>query len=184
MRRIAPNVLIRTSLVAIGLIGLSCSSDDQRLVELATQGAERQAEQNVQMAELQQQVAEGAKRLVEEDARARRELAEVQNNVQAERAEVGRQRDLLETDRRELAAQRRWDPVIAAAIADVGLVLACLLPLILCLYLLRSPPDTEADQAIAELLIEDVAAQQPILLSPPPTQPRLAPPADDSASRK
>ena len=65
---------------------------------------ERQAEQNRQVTELQREVAEGSRRLVEADAQARQEMVALQREVQAERSEVGRQRDLLEGERRDLAA--------------------------------------------------------------------------------
>ena len=85
------------------LLLLGCQEPaDTRLVEMARESTARQAEQNQQMAQLQQHVAEGAKRLVEADAQARQELLQAQRELQADQAEVGRQRrpkPLLPSDR-------------------------------------------------------------------------------------
>jgi hypothetical protein len=134
------------------------------MVEMAEKHLDRQAEQGRQMAELQREVAEGSRRLVEADAEARQEMVALQREVQAERNEVGRQRDLLEGERRELAAKRRLDPIIAAAITNAGLLLACLLPLVLCCYLLQRRVEPADDQAVAEILLEDLVTDSPLLL--------------------
>jgi hypothetical protein len=56
------------------------------------------------------------------------------------------------------------DPIIAAAITNAGLLLACLLPLILCWYLLHRPVEPADDQAVAEVLLDDLVADRPLLL--------------------
>ena len=93
--------------------------------------------------------------MVEADSKARTELAALQRDLQQDQAEVGRQRDQLEGDRRDIAAQRHRDPLIAAAITNIGLILACLLPLVLCVVILRSlrnpVTDEEALAAFREL---------------------------------
>ena len=43
----------------------------------------------------------------------------------------------MEVERRELATQRGRDLIIAEAVREVGTVLAYLLPLVICLYVLR-----------------------------------------------
>jgi hypothetical protein len=48
------------------------------LAQMAQDATQRQAEQNKQMANLQQHVAEGAKKLVDADAQARQELLQLQ----------------------------------------------------------------------------------------------------------
>jgi hypothetical protein len=133
---------------------------------MAEKHLDRQAEQNRQMSELQRQVAEGANRLVEADAKAREDLVALQRELQADHAAVGHQRDQLEAERRELAAKRRLDPIVAAALSNVGLLLACVLPLALCWYLLHPRVQPADDQAIAEILLQDLVSDQPLLLPP------------------
>ena len=157
---------LRTSMTAVflALLIAGCDSRDDRLVRLAVDSSKQQADQNRQMAALQQEVAAGARSLVAADAKSREELIHLQRALETEQSEIGRQRDRLETERREIASQRRTDPIVAAAITNVGLVLACLLPLVLCWYLLRRDPDGDADQAVCELLVEELTSSEPLLL--------------------
>jgi hypothetical protein len=147
------------------LAAIGCDEDkNTRLAEMAEKHLERQAEQNRRMSELQHEVAEGSRRLVEADAQARKEMVTLQREVQAERSEFGKQRDSLEDERRALASQRRLDPIIAAAITNAGLLAACLLPLVLCWYLLQRRVEPADDQAVAEVLLEDLVTDSPLLL--------------------
>jgi len=160
----------RTACLILLLLLTACGCDetDQRLTEMARDAANRQAEQNRQMAALQKQVAEGSARLVEAEAKARGEFTTLQRDLQQSQADVGRQRDLLEGERRGIAGQRHRDPIIATTIMDIGLVLACLLPLLLAayaLYCLRDPGQT--DSGLAELLVAEITAEEPLLLPPP-----------------
>ena len=122
------NPLILLALLMM-IVCASCTDDD-RLVQMAKEHEKRQAEQSQQMARMQHEVAEGSKKLVEADAQARKELTALQHDLRGDQAEVGRQRDTLEAERRDIAAQRNRDPIVAAAITNTGLVLACLLPLL------------------------------------------------------
>ena len=148
-------------LLALTTIGCE-PHDNQRLVELAEKQMDRQTEQSRQVSELQREVAEGSRRPVEADAQARTEMVALQREVQAERTELGRQRDSLEQERRELATERRTAPVIAAAITHIGLLLICTLPLILAWYLLQRPQQPADDQAVAEILLDDLATDRPL----------------------
>jgi hypothetical protein len=158
-------LILMPIVAALMLTAIGCDEDEnKRLAEMAERHLERQAEQSHQVTELQREVAEGSRRLVEADAQARQEMVTLQREVQAERSEVGRQRDLLEGERRDLAAKRRLDPIVAAAITNIGLLLACLLPLVLCWYLLQRRVEPADDQAVAEVLLEDLVSDRPLLL--------------------
>ena len=53
---------------------------------------------------------------------------------------------------------------------DVGIGLACLLPLILGIYVLRSACRAgESDSAVAELLVQELVASEPRLSAPGPS---------------
>jgi hypothetical protein len=178
----SPRLPHRPMLVALTLAVIGCSSaPDDRLADLARRAAEQQARQNERIAQQTQAVVqqsqrltEAAQELVERDAEARRELVQAQHQLQsgvaAERSSVDRQREVMETERRELATQRNRDPIIAAAVQGLGLMLACLLPLVICLYVLRHLGGEPAgDEALGELLIEELTSDRPLLL--PPRQP-------------
>ena len=109
---------------------------DERINQANRELAARQAEQQKQFVQMQKELTEGSRKLVESDAKARAELVAVQQGLRSDQAELGRQRDALEIERKEIARTRYLDPIIAAAIEHVGIILACLLPLGLGLYLL------------------------------------------------
>jgi hypothetical protein len=158
-------VMLVISLLMLMIAG--CTGSDPRLVEMAREHAARQAESQRQMVDLQKQVAEGSRQLVESDAKAREDLTALQHSLRADQAEVGQQRDQLEKDRREIAVQRHRDPIIAAILMDVGIVLACLLPLAVCVYVLWSVCQScDSDSAVAELLVQELVASEPRLLLP------------------
>ncbi len=163
-----------TTAVLMSLLA-GCDSADDRLVRLATEGANRQADQSQEMVQLQQQVAEGTKQLVANDSAARREWIEVKRTLQADLAEVGKQRDALEAERQALAAARHRDPVLAAAIETLGLVLACLTPLLAALYALRQQSSEPVDPQVATLLLNDIASARQRCLSRPSPRPLPSP---------
>lgn len=171
-------------LVVIGLLAVLGCDKDERLIKHAQQSIEQQAKQNEQIArqseavtQQTQQIAEAAHRMVEADAQARRELVEAQRELnfelQSERTSLDRQHKDLERQRELLAEARQREPIVAAAIQAMTLTLACLLPLLVCAYALRqlgnSQPD---DDGLSELLVQELAADEPRLLlgwhQPPP----------------
>ena len=89
----------------------------------------------------------------------------MQRELQAERSEIGRQRDAIEDERRRIADTRRLDPIIATAISNIGLLAACLLPLVLCWYLLHCRVEPTDDRAVTELLLDDIVTDRPLLLT-------------------
>jgi ABC-type transport system involved in cytochrome bd biosynthesis fused ATPase/permease subunit len=112
--------------------------------------------QEQQVEHIEQQAAQNtaaAKALVEADAQARQDLTALQHDLQTERAEVGRQRDALEVERKTLAAERQRAPIIAVAIQRVGFLALAALPLLLCWLLLRAPHGDQSTTELEELLI-------------------------------
>ena len=86
-----------------------------------------------------------------------------QLNGQQSAIQTGHQQ--LEQDRREIAEQRHRDPIIAAVIQNIGLTLACLLPLLVAVFVIRQMQSQEPDHAaVAELLILEMTADEPRLL--------------------
>jgi hypothetical protein len=137
MRTTAQLPPIWTTPTLIALIAIGCSSGDERLVELSRQSADRQAEQNRLVETNNRQVLEATDKLVEADAKSRIENIELHRQVEAERSGVNQQRDALEQERRQIAADRNRDPIIAESIAAAAGLVAAILPLLVCLVLLR-----------------------------------------------
>jgi hypothetical protein len=170
------------ALLMLGVVGGCGRSADERLADFAQQTMTEQIKQNDRMADQSQavveeshQLAETAKELVEHDAEARRELIAAQQeltsqlNGQQSAIQTGHQQ--LEQDRREIAEQRHRDPIIAAVIQDFGLSIACLLPLVVAVFVIRQMQSQEPDHAaVAELLILEMTADEPKLLPGPMSQ--------------
>jgi hypothetical protein len=149
------------------------SSGDARkeMIELQRELVEAEASARNELVRIQQD-------LVDRDAQCRQELNSLQRESQAagqtERLSIDRQREGLESERRQISGERQRAPIIAAAVSQVGLVLACLLPLVLCgylLYVLRHNDDNDA--AVTELLIQEIVADQPRFLSVPGPAPAI-----------
>ena len=190
----------RTSLAPMGVallmllttLGCGPAPDmrDQRLADFARQSTEQQARQNEAIAKQSQAVveesaklAEASKELVSMDAEARREMVtaqrELNSQLNEQRANIDAGRDQLERDRRELASARHRDPILAASIQSTALIVACLLPLIVCIFVIRQMSRTDCDDgAVAELLVTELTAERPRLLPGPSLRPALEDHAD------
>jgi hypothetical protein len=166
MRKTARLPPIWTMLTQIVLIAIGCSSGDDRLVELSRESAERQAEQNRLVETNNRQVLEATNRLVEADAKSRTENIELHRQIEVERSGINQQRDSLEQERRQIAGERIRDPIIAESIQAVAGLIAAILPLIVCLFLLRGLFHKSDQEALADVLIEDLVSGQPLLSEP------------------
>ena len=144
---------------------------DQRLTQMALQQTKIQAEQSRQMLELQQEVATGARQLVSADAQSRQEIVAMQHDLQIERANMAQRWDQLEQERKSLASQRYFDSVIAEVISNLGIILICLLPLVVCWQLLRQTIEPAMENEVAELLLEDLVSSKPLLFPQKPFMP-------------
>ena len=156
------------------LITGCADSRDERFRQLAQQALHEQSEQNKRLAEQSRQIAEASRRLVEGDAAARKDLLaahkQLMSELHSERANLDRQHEEMEQERRNIAARRHRNPVIAQAIGAVGLTLACLLPLLLAAYVIRAVSrDGDDSAALSELLVMEITAERPLLL---PISPR------------
>lgn len=165
------NVYRKFAVVLLGVVSLTgCREKDRyrEIAEVATQAADRQAAQNVEMARVQREVAEGTRRMVEADAESRKEIITVHHDIQAERATLGDGFDKLETERKEIAQARRTESVLVPAVKLIGGAAVAVAVVLFCLTLLvglRRSDATDAD--VSELLISDLVSERPQLLNTP-----------------
>ncbi len=173
--------MILLALALLTVIGCSPAPDmrDQRLAEYTERSMQEQSRQNEHIArqsqavvQESQQLAEAAQQLVQSDAEARAEMIAAQERLTGQldqqRAAVDAGRDQLEQERQQIAARRHRDPVIAAAITTTGVTLAALLPLLLAgLVIWRLRDEASELETLNQLLVEELAAEQPRLLPPP-----------------
>ena len=164
------------ALLIPGVVGCD-RAPDERLAEFAQRSMVEQRQQNDRIADQSRavvaeshQLAEAAKALVERDAAARRELiaaqTELTTQLNQQQSAIDAGHEQLEQDRREMAEQRHRDPIIAAVIGNIGLIIACLLPLVVAVFVIRQMQSQEPDHAaVAELLVLEMTADEPGLLS-------------------
>ena len=158
--------------VLLALLGLSlligCDEKDRHkeVAKVATQAAERQAQQNTEMARLNREVAEGTRRMVEADAEARKEIVVVHQEIQAERATLNDGFEKLEVERKEIAQQRRTESALVPATKAIGGAVLAIAVVVFCLLLLFGLRRADASEAeLNELLIHDLVREQPQLLA-------------------
>ncbi|MCE9555403.1 MAG: hypothetical protein K8T91_18795 [Planctomycetes bacterium] len=171
-------ILIMATVLILPAVG--CESDDQ-VARVATQAADRQAQQNIQQVQLHREVAAGTKKLVEADAQARKDLIAAQQHLQVQQAEVGRNRDQLEVERQAIAQQRQTVSLWTPLLQGLGIVLVAALALGLCwclLFGLRS--DDNGSQELSELLVMELAAEEPRVLLGSQSATGALPPPDET----
>ncbi len=151
--------------IAIVVIAIGCKNDNDRIAEMASRHATQQAELSRETVKLQNELIEGTQELVEADAQARIDFLALEAKLDEQRSEVGRRHDELEDERRSLAKQRHRDPIVANALIAVATLLACLLPMLLAGWLLRSQLNETDEFTATEILLDEIAANHPTLAS-------------------
>ena len=168
----------------LGLV-CGCESEGDRLVQLSEQSAARQAEQNRQIARQSRELTAAVHDLVAADAKARDDLLKaqkaLQQDIQTERTRPDARRSQLDRDAARLAAGEQREPLIAAAITALGILLACLLPLLLCGYLLRVLASDPGSDELATVLTYELIAAEPFeIVKSAPAAPGLDCPSHNS----
>jgi hypothetical protein len=169
-------LLIGLRFLVILLAGGCEPSSEGKLAELAERSLAEQARQNERLSQQSQQIADASRLLVEADAQSRQQMiqahAALQKDIRDGQASIEQQRDKLELERKEIAAQRHRDPLVAVSVNFLAISIACGLPLLLAGYVLYVASRCHADDgAVGELLIDELAADRSPLL--PPSEPRL-----------
>ena len=141
------------------------SGCDERATQIAREAAERQAQQNTAMAELNKEVAGGTRRLVEADAQARKEIVGVHRDLQAERTRLDTSWNELEDERRQIASQRRTESLLVPAIQAAGLLALVALVLGFSWYALVRAHGGDAGSDVTDLLIGEILTDEPQLLT-------------------
>jgi hypothetical protein len=144
--------------IVLGVPTIGC---DERVAEVAREAADRQAQQNTTMAELQQEVASGTHSLVAADAAARHEIVGVHHDLQAERRQLDAGWNALEAERGQIARDRRTESLVAPLAQLLGtLALVVVLLGFLWQLLARGRATDPVDAELSELLIERLLAEE------------------------
>jgi hypothetical protein len=148
------------------VLSILTSGCDERAAQIAREAADRQAQQNAAMVELNKEVAGGTRRLVEADAQARKEIVGVHRDLQAERSQLNTGWNALEEERRQIASQRRTESLLVPAIQAAGLLALVALVLGFSWYaLVRSQDTSTSASEVNDLLIGEIISEDPQLLT-------------------
>ena len=152
-----------------------CDEDENgRVAELAREAAQRQAEQNKEMAKVNQTVAEATERLVAADAEARKEIVIVHREIQSERSGLNAQHDRLEEERKDIAQQRLTESWIGPVIQSSGILVVAGLAICFCILLILGlRKSNAADAELNELLVQELVSEHPVILPLSPARPAI-----------
>src|SRR6476469_7383643 len=159
-----PNPNHRTWTLSIALLAATNGCDD-RVTEIAREAADRQAQQNTEMARLNKEVASGTHQLVEADAQARKEIVGVHHDLQSERTRLDTSWKDLEDERRAIAGERRTESMLVSVCELLGGVSLVVVLLGFCWYaLVVSRRSEDTDGQLNELLIQEILPESHPLL--------------------
>jgi hypothetical protein len=140
-----------------------CSSQATRI---AREAANRQAQQNTAMADLNKEVASGTHRLVEADAQARKEIVGVHHELQSERMRLDTSWNSLEDERRQIAGQRTTQSMFVALAPLIGGTMLLVVLLGFCWYALAAARDDDGTVVeLNEMLVHEILRDEPTLLT-------------------
>jgi Sec-independent protein translocase protein TatA len=157
-------------ILAVMVLMTTGCDDDKRLAELSRQMTAQQAEQNDAMARVTQEAAEAQRRTLEAAGQTRQSTAAMQADLQ-------QQRNQLDKERKSLADARVRDSLLAPVLSELGPLLLGMLPVVLCLLLLKSlRDDAVASQELSEILVRELSSNTSLFLpAPPPAARRSLP---------
>ena len=152
-------ILIPVIIPLLAMIG--CSEEATRI---AREAANRQAQQNTSMAELNKEVASGSRRLVDADAQARKDIVGVHHDLQLERGRLDSSWSTLESERKQLAADRRTESFLVSVAPLIGGSLLVVVFLGFCWWMLvASTSDPQVDARLSHLLVAELLPDQSTL---------------------
>jgi len=172
-----------STLMTLAVLAAILSCDDSA-TQVAREAAQRQAQQNNEMARVTSESAATTRRLVEEQGQSRHEL-------HAERTQLSAGWNDLEVERQAIAGARQTDSRLATVVRGGGATLAALLALGLAwLTLFGMSRRDDSEDIVCDILITDLTSNCPMRIrrnvndSEPPllagnhSTPRLDAPAD------
>jgi hypothetical protein len=169
--------IARSLAVVVVVVALGCDGRDARLARIAEEAATRQAEQNREMARVQNEATKTVQSALDEQRQGREAFAATQEKLQTREVAIDQrfdavetERQALETERRAIADDRAWDAQAASMLEWLGLTLIALSPLLLVGWMARHALSeqgdlTARDEVVIETLRPIIEHAPPVLLS-------------------
>jgi hypothetical protein len=137
---------------------------DDRATKIASEAADRQAQQNTVVTDLNKEVTSGSHQLVEADAKARQAIIGVHHDFEAERARLDQGWNQLENDRRELAGERRTDSILVVISKLGGAGLLVLGSLAFCWFVLIGAQRGNSYVELNEFVLNEFLSDSPTVV--------------------
>ena len=144
-------------LILIAMLTLGCSSESDRMAKLADRMVRSQSEVNSNLTRTNEKFVE-----------LNRELQKEWTGIQNERLTLNDQFERLEQDRRDLNSQRRFEAAWSESFQFLAIVIAAIMPLFLCAYLIWIAAQSSVQQEeVNSILIHELVSAEPRLIAAP-----------------
>jgi len=144
-------------LILIAMSTLGCSSESDRMAKLAERMVRSQSEVNSNLTRTNEKFVE-----------LNRELQKERTGIQNERLTLNDQFERLEQDRRDLNSQRRSEAAWSESFHFLAIVIAAIMPLFLCAYLIWIAAQSSVQQEeVNSILIRELVSAEPRLIAAP-----------------
>ena len=144
-------------LILITRMTIGCSSESDRMVNMAERMVRSQSEVNSNVTSTN-----------EKFVKLNQELQKERTGLQKERLTLNDQFDKLEQDRRDLHSQRRSEVAWSESFQFLAIVIAAIMPLFLCAYLIWMANQSSVQQEeINSILLHELVSAEPRLIAAP-----------------
>ena len=144
-------------LILIAMLTLGCGSESDRMANMAERMVRSQSEANSNVTRTNEKFVE-----------LNRELQKERTGLQSERLTLNDQFEKLEQDRRELHRQRRSEVAWSESFQFLAIVIAAVMPLFLCAYLIWIATQSSVQQEeVNSILIRELVSVEPRLIAAP-----------------
>ena len=144
-------------LVLITTMTIGCSSESDRMANMAERMVRSQSEVNSNLT-----------RTNEKFVKLNQELQKERTGLQKERLTLNDQFDKLEQDRRDLHSQRRSEVAWSESFQFLAIVIAAIMPLFFCAYLIWMANQSSVQQEeVNSILLHELVSAEPRLIAAP-----------------
>ena len=144
-------------LILIALLTVGCGSESERMANLAERIVRSQNEVNSTVVTTNEKFVD-----------LNKELQKERTGLQSERLTLNVQFDKLEQDRRDLHSQRRSEVAWSESFQFMTIVIAAIMPLFLCAYLIWVATQSSVQQEeVNSILIRELVSAEPRLIAAP-----------------
>ena len=149
--------LVIGMLFLIAMMTLGCGSESDRMANMAERMVRSQSEVNSNVTRTNEKFVELNKELQRERA-----------GIQKERLTLNNQFEKLERDRLDLHSQRRSEVAWSESFQFLAIVIAAIMPLFLCAYLIWMANQSSVQQEeINSILLHELVSAEPRLIAAP-----------------